>query len=585
MNLEKLRNKMKENNIDFYIIPTLDPHGSEYLPDYYKERAFVTGFTGSAGTAVVSKSDAFLWADGRYYIQAKNQIQNTGFSLMKMGLENVPTFPEWIKNNINKGEKIGLNAKYYLQSNFENLENILNDKDIEIVDIDLIKDIWEDRPSLPKDEIFIHELKYSGKSAKEKLTEVRSILLEKNSDLTIINSLVDIAWLFNIRSFDIEDTPVAISYAIVEKDKSYIFLDKNKLTDSVKNHLEEVAIIKDYDEVFNFVSDYNNKNIYIDKNKLNHKLFSSINSSNIIFSGINISEKLKGIKNKVELENIRKASLRDGVAVTKFIYWLKNEVLNREISELEAADKLRSFREVGENFIEDSFETISAYGSNAAMAHYTANKEKYSMIKNKGLYLVDSGAQYLDGTTDITRTIAVGELREIEKKDFTLVLKSHIALMSSAFLKGTTDGDLDIIARMPLWRANENFNHGTGHGVGYFLSVHEGPHSIGPRAKGIAMTPGMIVSNEPGIYKEGSHGIRTENIIEVIEDIENDYGKFYKFNTISFAPIDIDAINIEMLNIEEINILNNYHKEVYKNISPFLNSDEKLWLEKVTKEI
>lgn len=585
MILDLLRKEMKENNIDYYIIPTLDPHGSEYLPDYYRERAFVTGFTGSAGTAVVSQKDAYLWADGRYYIQAQRQIKDTGFKLMKMGLEGVPTYTNWIKNNISNEENIGLNAKYYLESDYENLENSLKEKNIKIIDIDLVKGIWENRPNLPKDKVFIHDVKYAGLSAKEKLAKVREGLEKKSADLTVISSLVDIAWLYNIRCNDIEDTPVVISYAIVEKNKSYIFINREKLTEEVQKYLEEVAEIKDYDEIFNFIKNYENKNIYLDKNIINHSLYSNINLSNNIIQGLNITEVLKGVKNEIELKNIRNTSIRDGVAVTKFIYWLKKEIKEREISEMEASDKLRLFRESGENFVGDSFGTISAYGENAAMAHYTATIDNYSMLENAGLYLVDSGAQYLDGTTDITRTIAVGELTEEEIHDFTLVLKSHIALMSAKFLKGTTDGQLDIISRYPLWKEHENFNHGTGHGVGYFLGVHEGPHSIGARSKQTPMEIGMIVSNEPGIYKEGKHGIRTENIIEVVSDLKNEYGEFYKFNTISFAPIDIDAIDINMLNDDEINELNNYHKKVYENISPYLENKEKIWLKEVTKEL
>lgn len=585
MKLDILRKKMKENNIDFYIIPTLDPHGSEYLPDYYRERAFITGFTGSAGTAVVSKDKAYLWTDGRYFIQAERQIKNNGFELMKMGEENVPTYIEWLKENIKDNETVGLNYKYYLQSSFESLENSLKDKDIKIKDIDIIKEMWQNRPELPLDKLIVHDVKYAGKTAEEKLEEVRKIMKNKKADIFVITSLADIAWLYNIRCTDIEDTPVAISYAIVEIDKAHLFIDNKKIDDISKKHLESFAEIHEYDEVFEYIKKYNNKNIFIDKDKVNHKLFNCINDTNNIISGRNITEELKGIKNEVELENLRKASIRDGVAVTKFIYWLKKEISEREISEIEASDVLRKLREKGENFVMDSFGTISAYGENAAMAHYSATPDNYSMIKNKGLYLVDSGAQYYDGTTDITRTIAVGELRDVEKRDFTLVLKSHLALMSAKFLKGTTDRSLDIISRYPLWKHNIDYKHGTGHGVGFFLGVHEGPHSISPKGKNTVMEIGMVVSNEPGIYIEGSHGIRTENILEVVKDIKNEFGEFYKFRNLSYAPIDVDAIDKNMLSQEEKDELNEYHKEVYKKISDKLTEEERKWLEKVTAEI
>lgn len=585
MKLDILRKKMKENNIDFYIIPTLDPHGSEYLPDYYRERAFITGFTGSAGTAVVSKDKAYLWTDGRYFIQAERQIKNNGFELMKMGEENVPTYIEWLKENIKDNETVGLNYKYYLQSSFESLENSLKDKDIKIKDIDIIKEMWQNRPELPLDKLIVHDVKYAGKTAEEKLEEVRKIMKNKKADIFVITSLADIAWLYNIRCTDIEDTPVAISYAIVEMDKAHLFIDNKKIDYISKKHLESFAEIHEYDEVFEYIKKYNNKNIFIDKDKVNHKLFNCINDTNNIISGRNITEELKGIKNEVELENLRKASIRDGVAVTKFIYWLKKEISEREISEIEASDVLRKLREKGENFVMDSFGTISAYGENAAMAHYSATPDNYSMIKNKGLYLVDSGAQYYDGTTDITRTIAVGELRDVEKRDFTLVLKSHLALMSAKFLKGTTDRSLDIISRYPLWKHNIDYKHGTGHGVGFFLGVHEGPHSISPKGKNTVMEIGMVVSNEPGIYIEGSHGIRTENILEVVKDIKNEFGEFYKFRNLSYAPIDVDAIDKNMLSQEEKDELNEYHKEVYKKISDKLTEEERKWLEKVTAEI
>lgn len=585
MILDKLRKKMEEENIDFYIIPTLDPHGSEYLPDYYKERAFITNFTGSAGTAVISKDKAYLWTDGRYFIQAQRQIKDTGFELMKMGVEGVKTYIEWIEENIKSNEVIGFNAKYFLQNSYEILKDSLKDKDIKIKDIDLIKDLWIDRPSLPKDKIFVHDIKFAGKTIEEKFNDLRNSMKEKNANLTIITSLDDIAWLFNIRCNDIENTPVAISYAIIEEKNAYFFVDKNKLTEEVEDHINKVAEIFEYNEIFDFVKNYNNENIYVDKNRINNKLYSNLNSSNYIISGKNLTEMLKGIKNDVELKNQRRTSIRDGVAVTKFIYWLKKEVKNRKISELEASEKLRSFREQLENFMDDSFGTIAAYKENAAMAHYTATEDNYSMIEPKGFLLVDSGAQYLDGTTDITRTIALGELNDEEIKDFTLVLKSHLALMSAKFLKGTTDRALDIISRYPLWKENQDYKHGTGHGVGYFLGVHEGPHSISPRGAGIPMEVGMIVSNEPGIYKESKHGIRTENIIEVVRDIKNESGEFYRFNTISFAPIDIDAIDFSILSEEEIEELNNYHEAVYNNLSNYLEEDEKKWLREVTRKI
>lgn len=586
MILDEVRKQMKKENVDYYIIPTLDPHGSEYLPDYYRERAYVTGFTGSAGTAVISQESAYLWTDGRYFIQAERQIKANGFKLMKMGIEGYPTYPEWISQNIKNGEIVGMNFKYYLQNAFEELENALSGRDIKIEDKDLIKDIWiEKRPELPLDKLMVHDIKYCGETHENKLLRVRKKMEEQGIDSFIITSLDDIAWLYNIRCTDIEDTPVAISYAIIEKERAYFFIDNKKLDEKSKKHIEKVAEIKGYDDVFQIVSEYKNKTVYVDKSKINHKLYNEIDETNNIVAGRNITTDLKGIKNEVELENLRKTSIRDGVAVVKFIYWLKNEIKNREISEIEVSEKLRSFREQGENFVMDSFGTIAAYGANAAMAHYSATPDNYSMLKDEGLLLVDSGAQYYDGTTDITRTIALGKLRDVEIHDFTLVLKSHLALMTAKFLKGTTDSSLDIISRYPIWKENKDYKHGTGHGVGFFLSVHEGPHSISPRNRNIKMVPGMVVSNEPGLYIEGSHGIRTENIVEVINDTKNEFGEFYKLRNLSYVPIDIDAIDIKMLTDDEKDALNEYHREVYEKISPNLEENEIAWLKEVTKEI
>ncbi|EFI42321.1 aminopeptidase P family protein [Peptoniphilus sp. oral taxon 386] len=585
MVLKVLRNEMKKNKIDCYIIPTLDPHSSEYLPDYYKERQFVTGFTGSAGTAVVTNSDAFLWTDGRYFIQAESQIKDNGFKLMKIGIEGYPTIIEWLSDNLKSGSVLGLNAKYYLQSDFENLELKLNKNNISIIDIDLIKDIWQDRISLPNSKVFIHEHKYSGRTSEQKIEDVRKVLSENNANLTIISKLDDIAWLFNIRCNDIEHTPVVISYAIVEMEKVYIFINKDKLDDNVIKYLSSFSEIINYDDVFEHVKKYFETNIYIDKSSINHKLFSEINESNNVISGDDLIEGLKTVKNPIEIQNIKNAHIRDGVALTKFIYWIKRIVKDEIITEYEAAQKLRKFREEQALFTDESFETISAYGKNAAMMHYSASEEKASVIENKGFLLVDSGAQYLDGTTDITRTIAVGELTDEEITDFTYVLKSHFVLSSAVFLKGTKDSALDAIARYPLWKIHSDYKCGTGHGVGYFLGVHENPPWLSPRALGSEIKEGMIFSDEPGVYKEGKFGIRTENILEVVKDIENESGIFLKFNLISFAPIEREAINVNLLDDFELKALNEYHKEVYEKISPFLNSEERSWLYEVTKEM
>ncbi len=585
MILNKIRETMKKQNIDAYIIPTLDPHGSEYLPEHFKERKFVTGFSGSQGTALITEDAALLWTDGRYFIQAENEIKNTGFSLMKMGIEGYPTLNEWLEQNLASNSTVGLNAKYYLQSNYEELERLLSDKKVKIVDADLICDLWTDRPKLSNSKVFLHDIKYTGRSSEEKIEQIRSELLKLNADLTILNGLDDIAWLFNIRANDIENTPVAISYAIIEQEKTYLFIDNAKLNETVKKELEKFCIIKDYDEIFVHVSNYTNKTVYINVNRINRKLYSEIGDSNKIIRGKDISSKLKSVKNEIELENQRNAYIKDGVALTKFIYWLKTQRDIGKCNEYEVSEKLLAFRKMQKDFIEPSFDTIAAYGANAAMMHYTATEYKNTLLQNKGFLLVDSGGQYIDGTTDITRTIVLGELTEEERIDFTYVLKSHLTLMGIVFLKGTDDRQLDAITRAPIWKYHYDYKCGTGHGVGYVSGVHETPPTLGPKSAGNEVKVGMIFSNEPGIYKEGKHGIRTENIIEVIEDRTNESGTFLKLNTISYAPIDLEAIDVNYLNSDEITLLNEYHAEVYDKLSPYLNDDEREWLKSATRKI
>ena len=585
MILDLLREKMKEASVDAYIIPTLDPHGSEYLPEHFKDRKFVTGFTGSAGTALVTKDKALLWTDGRYFIQAQREIKDYGFELMKMGIEGYPSLNEWIVKNLSDNSKIAFNYECFLEKDYELLKEDTKNKNIEFLDKDLVKDLWKDRPALSDSKVFIHDIKYAGKSSEEKLDEIRAILKEKDCDLTIINSLDDIAWIFNIRSNDIEFTPVVISYCLIDQDKAYIFLDKNKLDDEVSSYIEKFAEIKDYKEIFDFISNYKDKTIYMNPSKMNRKLFELAENSNKIVKGNDISSNLKACKNKVELENIRNAHIKDGVALTKYIYWLKNKADLKNLNEYEVSEKLLEFRKEQDGFIEESFYTISAYGPNAAMMHYSATADKNSKLNDKGLYLVDSGGQYLDGTTDITRTIALGELTDEEVKDFTYVLKSHLTLLDMVFLKGTIDKQLDTVARAPIWSINYDYKCGTGHGVGYLLGVHEAPPSLGTKSVGAEIQLGMVFSDEPGIYRENKHGIRTENLVEVVEDVKNESGSFYKLESISFAPIDLDAVDKKYLNELEIAKLNKYHKDVYEKISPYLNEEEKVWLKEVTREI
>ncbi|RVU55180.1 aminopeptidase P family protein [Anaerosphaera multitolerans] len=585
MILQRLRSEMKKENIDCYIIPTSDPHGSEYLHNHFKEREFITNFTGSAGTAVVTENQAFLWTDGRYFIQAESEIKESGFKLMKMGIEGTPTYIEWLSENLKSNDLVGLNGEYFMVKSYEKLKHTLEEKSIFIKDIDLIDNIWENRPELPNGKVYIHDFKFNGKSSLEKISLIRNKLNYYNANITVISSLDDIAWTLNIRGSDIKYCPFVYSYLIIEEESVVLFINKEKLEQKTYEYLNKICYIYEYDEIFNYLGKYNNKKFYIDKNKVSVKLFGSINNSNNFVYGNNITEDLKSIKNAVELENQKNAYIKDGVALTKFIYWLKNTVKLKKINEYDAALKLQEFRKQQKYYIEDSFETISAYGKNGAMMHYSANNENSLIIEERGFLLVDSGGQYLDGTTDITRTIVMGSLTEEEIEDFTYTLKSHFMLSTCKFLKGTSGRDLDILARYNLWKNNLDYKSGTGHGVGYFLNVHESPPSISPRSTEKSLEPGMIVTNEPGVYKEGKYGIRIENVYEIVEDTTVGNDVFYKFNVLSFAPIDIEAIDMKLLDNYEIAALNDYHKKVYEKISPSLNSDERKWLYNVTREL
>ncbi|OLR65733.1 Xaa-Pro aminopeptidase [Peptoniphilus porci] len=574
---------MKEKNIDFYIIPTKDPHGSEYLPDYYKEREFVTGFTGSQGTAVITGDEAYLWTDGRYFIQAAKEIKDFGFELQKEGQVGVLNYTDWISENIKEGMTLGLNAEYFSHQNFFSLSEKLKYKNVKIIDIDLISDLWKDRYPLPKDDAFLLDVKYAGKTSDEKISEIRKILEDKKVDMTIVSSLVDIAWTLNIRGMDIKDTPVLISFMIIENDKVILFADREK-TKSIEKEISDVVELRDYSEFYYYLKNYENKKIYLDPNSINERIYKKICEKNEIIFGNNISENLKAIKNEIEIENLEDTYVRDGVALFKYIYWLKKNAKNK-IGEYEAGVMLDNLRAEDPLYISNSFDTISAYGANAAMMHYHATRDKESIIEPKGFYLVDSGGQYYSGTTDITRTIAMGELTDEEVRDYTLTLKSHINLMDAVFLKGTYDLALDGIARYALWQERLDYKCGTGHGIGFVLSVHEGPHRISPRDPAVRMKENMIVSNEPGVYKENKYGIRIENIMRVVFDCKTEDSIFNKFKTISFCPFELKAIDTNLLTDRQLEVLNSYHREVFTKLSPFFEGEILDYLRESTKEV
>ena len=586
MNLKKLRQEMANRSIDAYIIPNSDPHMSEYLPDHYQVRPFISGFTGSAGTVIITKDKAGLWTDGRYFIQAEQELKDTDFKLYKMGVSGVPTMVEFLLEETPEHGKIGVNGLVYSYSDYRNLRKKLGKRMI-LTDITFAENLWENRPELPKSEAFIHEYQFTGCEASTKLSKLRTEMREKGIDYHFLGSLEDICYLFNLRGSDIDCNPLLISYALISRDKAIFYIDPVQLTEEVENYLEDQGITpRKYDRIFEDLKEIPGTSVfYYDPNFTNVKIRELIPDNVRFKEGRNITTWMKAIKNKREVESTKNAFIKDGVALVKFLNWIETGANTELITENYASDKLLEFRKEGEYFIEPSFGTISAYGENAALAHYSPDPSNPVNIKAKGMYLVDSGGHYLDGTTDITRTIKLGEVTEEEIDHFTLVLKGHIALSSAIFLEGTKSSTLDILARGPLWRNSLNFNHGTGHGVGHVLSVHEGPQNIAMIPNDVDMLPGMITSNEPGMYVEGSHGIRIENILLCVEKDENEYGKFYAFENLSWCPIDTRLINFELLTQDEIDWINDYHKTTYEKLSPYLDGDDLEYLERRTEEI
>lgn len=589
--IKQVRELMSENHVDIYYIPTSDYHNSEYVGEYFQTRTYMSGFTGSAGVMIISKEHAYLWSDGRYYIQAQEQIKDTEIIFMKLGERDVETPFEFMKNHLPKNGVIAFDGRTVTTDLGKQLKQLTDDKGGRLLfDVDFVAQIWQDRPTLEVKPAFLLEEKYAGKSVEIKLKEVRNKMKQAKVDYHILTSLDDIAYLLNIRGNDIPSTPVILSYLLLSEDTCSFYCDERKLSNEIKEYLKDNHIdIFKYNDIYTDIMKIAGS-IWMDLEIVNYTLYEKANKKMKIYAKENPTIMMKAIKNDVELENLRIAHLKDGVAVTKFMYWLKSNIGKIEIDEVSADLKLTAFRQEQSDFIEPSFDTISAYNENAAMMHYHATDDHKSTLKASGLLLVDSGGQYKNGTTDITRTFALGEVNPIWKRDFTLVLSGMAALSRAKFLFGCTGINLDILARQPLWNIGIDYRCGTGHGVGFLLGVHEGPHGIRwrkmmNRKEDTPLFEGMVVTNEPGVYQEGSHGIRIENELIVQKDIQNEYGQFMKFETITFAPIDLDMIDLTYLDQDAKDWLNAYHKEVYNKLNPFLNEEEKEWLSKYTKAI
>jgi Xaa-Pro aminopeptidase len=591
--IQYLRALMAENKIEAFILPTADFHESEYVGEYFKSRKYMSGFTGSAGTLVVTLTEAGLWTDGRYFIQAARQLADTDITLYKMGEESVPTIEEFLLDKMPENSILGfdgriVNAKFGL-----NLKEKLKAKNITILyDKDLVDTIWADRPALSKEPAFLLDIKYSGKSTTEKLQNVRQEMIKKSATVHVITTLDDIAWLFNIRGNDIAYNPVVLSYAIITLDQAFLFADQDKFDSKMKEQFnKDLITLKDYEEIYNFVKTISKEEkVLLDSKKVNYAIYQNLNSEIKIIDAPNPTVLFKAMKNPVEIENLRKSHIKDGVAFTKFMYWLKSNVGKIEITEMSASDYLENLRKEQDGFIELSFDTICAYKANAAMMHYSANVDSNAVLQPEGLLLVDSGGQYYEGTTDITRTMALGEVSDEIKMHFTAVLRSMLNLASAKFLHGCIGLNLDILARGPIWDMNLDYKCGTGHGVGYLLNVHEAPNGfrwkkVPERDDGCVLEEGMVTTNEPGIYIEGSHGIRTENELVCHQGEKNEYGQFMYFEHITFAPIDLDAIDESFLTPVDRKRLNEYHAEVFEKISPYLTLEEKEWLKEYTRAI
>lgn len=570
--IEELRKLMKEHGIDLYIIPTSDYHQSEYVGEYFGARKYMSGFTGSAGTLIVGLDEARLWVDGRYHIQAEKQTANTGITLMKMGLAGVDTINEYLEKNADK--TVGFDGRVM------SYQEVLNMKNKVISNADLVNEIWHDRPSISHEPAFIYDEKYCGESRGSKLQRLRKAMKDCNHH--IITSLDDIVWLFNIRGNDVPCNPVVLSYALINQEDAYLYVQDGVIDAKIEAILKRDSIyIKNYNDIYDDVEKLTGK-VLLDKQIVNYEICRRLNCE--IANGPNPTQLFKAIKNKTEIEATKYAHIKDGVAVTKFMYWLKTNVGKIPMDEVSISDKLEEFRKAQKDFYDLSFDTICAYKENAALMHYKAEPGKCATVTNEGLLLIDSGGQYFDGTTDITRTFVLGNISDIERRDYTVALKALLRLQDARFIAGTTGPNLDLFAREMVYKYNLDYRCGTGHGVGHFLNVHEGPNGFRPKDRPgsnamCAFEPGMITTDEPGIYIENSHGVRHENELLCVETANNEYGQFLRFEPITMVPFDLDGLDLNLLSNHEIEQINEYHQLVFDTIAPYLTSEEKSWLQ------
>lgn len=574
---------MQSKSISAYITYSTDPHSGEYVPAHWESRKWITGFTGSAGTAVITSDDGGLWTDSRYFIQAEEQLTDTGLKLFKERIPETPSIPQWLCRVLKKGERVGIDGYTTPLQTVNELRNELSAYGIEVVMIeDPYKTIWNDRPDLPDNKPFILEEKYSGESASSKISTIRNHISNTGTDYILISALDEIAWTLNMRGTDIECNPLFVSYLLISEKEATLYINKNKLTETTVDYLQSQGVgHRNYEDIESDLTAISGRKIAMSPS-INFAMYNAASEHNTVFIQASPVSEYKAVKNQTEINGFRNAMLRDGVAMVRFLIWLQKNIGNGNLTELSIDEQLYKERSAMENFRGISFATIAGYQEHGAIVHYEADEQSASTLKPEGLLLIDSGAQYLDGTTDITRTIPLGPTTEEQKKDYTLVLKGFIQLAMAEFPQGTCGTQLDVLARLAMWKEGINYGHGTGHGVGHFLNVHEGPHQIRMNNVPTPLQPGMTVTNEPGIYRAGKYGIRTENTMLTVPSRKTDFGEFYKFEQLTLCPINTEAILWDMLSQEETNWLNEYHETVYSKLSPLLTDEEKQWLRNAT---
>lgn len=585
--LQDLRALFSQEGIQAFIIPSTDPHLSEYVAPHWKSREWISGFTGSAGTVVITTSQAGLWTDSRYFLQAAQQLEGTEIKLYKEMLPETPSISAFLSAQLTPGDAVGIDGKMFSAEEVERMQAELQKCQIEVKSIsDPLDKLWTDRPPMPEAPAFIYETQYAGKSSIEKIAIIRKELKKCNAKALFLSALDEIAWTLNLRGNDVHCNPVLVSYLLIEENETHYFIQPQKITAEVATYMKEAGVnLHAYEEAETYLSRISVESLLLNPAKTNYAMYSAVNPDCRIIHGASPVTLLKAIRNEQEIAGIHAAMQRDGVALVKFLKWLEASVSTGKETEISVDKKLHEFRAEQDLYMGESFDTIAGYKEHGAIVHYEATPETDVQLKPEGFLLLDSGAQYLDGTTDITRTIALGKLTEEEKTDYTLILKGHIALAMAVFPAGTRGAQLDVLARMPIWQRRMNFLHGTGHGVGHFLNVHEGPQSIRMNENPVTLQLGMLTSNEPGVYKAGSHGIRTENLVLVVPAGEGMFGNYLQFETVTLCPICKKGIIKELLTSEEINWLNQYHQTVYEKLSPGLNKEEQVWLKEATSQL